>query len=385
LLPIVFFLVLAEIFSGASGTEMQLKIAVHDERQTELSTRLVAAVLRSDVLEVVDAVSSRSEVISLVRSGTADVGLIVRAGSRPLDDIGGFGAPPLLIISDPARGVAVPMLSGQIQKAFFEALPDVALGSVVQMLEDQYVEFDESQRADIAGGLEEMRVDAEAGQQGGWSFAEMLEREDIAGRSAATNHVAYYAGAVAFLFLLFASMQGSMTLLEEQESGILDRILAGPGGMGALINGKFIYLIAQGFVQMLLIFVVAWMVYGVDLPGAYGPWLVITICACVAATGISLFVAAICRTRLQANNLANVLILILSVVGGSMVPRFFMPDWLQDVGWLTPNTWVLEAYAAIFWRGEALSAVALHCTLLMVLGIVGWQAAQMIAARSARL
>ena len=197
--------------------------------------------------------------------------------------------------------------------------------------------------------------------------------------------MAYYAGAVAFLFLLFAYMQGAISLAEEQESGILDRIMAGPGGIAVLVNGKFLFLVAQGFVQMLLIFVVAWQVYGVDLPGHYFPWLVVTIIACVAASGFSLLIAAACRTRMQAQNLATILILILSVVGGSMVPRFFMPDWLQQLGWLTPNTWVLEAYSGIFWRGEGLADIALPCMLLVALGLLSLGGAQWLAARRARI
>lgn len=384
-LPVAFFLVLAEIFSGASGADMQLKLVVVDERNTDLSQRLTRAVLASSAVDAVTGVESRAQAIELVRQGTADIGLIVRAEGRPLDDVAGFGPPPLLMVSDPARAVAVPMLSGQVQQAFFSALPDVALGSVVTMLEDQYVELDAGQRDDIAAGLDEMRSEADAGEQSGWSFAEMLEREDVAGQSAATNHVAYYAGAVAFLFLLLSSMQGALTLLEERESGILDRVLAGPAGMGALIDGKFIYLVCQGFAQMLLIFTVAWLVYGVDLPGRYGAWVVITVAACVAATGLSLLVAAACRSYLQAQNLSTVLVLIVSVVGGSMVPRFFMPDWLRELGWLTPNTWVLEAYSAIFWRGEPLIAAWLPCALLGTLGVLSWRAARVLAARRAVL
>lgn len=384
-LPVVFFLVLAEIFSGASGAELQLNVAIVDERRSELSERLVRALEASPVVEPVAGVTSREQVVALVRKGTADIGMIVRADGRALDNVAGFGPAPLVLVSDPARAVAVPMLSGQIQQAFFEALPDVALGSVVGMLEDQYVELNDEQREDIALGLDEMADDAAAGRQTGWSFGEMLEREDVAGQSAATNHVAYYAGAVAFLFLLFSSMQGALTLLEEQESGIIDRVIAGPGGVGALLDGKFMYLVAQGFVQMLLIFVVAWLVYDVDLPGNYGPWFVITVAACIAATGLGLLVASTCRTLLQGQNISTVLVLILSVLGGSMVPRFFMPDWLQDLGWLTPNTWVLEAYAAVFWRGESLASVVWPCALLAGLGILGWQLARVFAARRLRL
>ncbi len=385
-LPVLFFLVLAEIFSSTGGGPIQLRVAFADEVQNDLSTRLVEALKSGGSLEVVGATNNtRVQVERLVAKGTADVGVVLPAGARSLDDVGGMGPPPILIISDPVRSVTVPMLSGQIQKAYFEALPDVALGSVVTVIEDQFVELDAEQRADIAAGLAEMGADARSGGASGWSFGEMIERRDVVGRSAATNNVAYYAGAVAFLFLLFASMQGAVTLTEERESGILERIMAGPGGMAVLVNGKFLFLVAQGFMQMLVIFLTAWLLYGVNLPAHWGSWIVITMLACVAAAGLSLVVAAACRTPSQARNLGTVLVLISSIVGGSMVPRFFMPLWLRDLGWFTPNTWVLEAYSAVFWRDAGLEEVLLPCGLLAALGLTGLLAAQWLAAKRARL
>ena len=161
--------------------------------------------------------------------------------------------------------------------------------------------------------------------------------------------------------------------------------MAGPGGMAVLVNGKFLFLVAQGMVQMLTIFIVAWLVYGVDLPAQLASWFVITLLACIAASGMSLLVAAACRTPSQARNLWTVLVLLSSVIGGSMVPRFFMPLWLRDLGWFTPNTWVLEAYSALFWRNSGLGEVLLPCGLLTLLGLVGLLAAQWLAVRRARI
>ena len=48
------------------------------------------------------------------------------------------------------------------------------------------------------------------------------------------------------LFSLFAAMHGALTLIDERRSGIADRILAGRHGMGPVVTGKFLFLIAQG-------------------------------------------------------------------------------------------------------------------------------------------
>lgn len=381
-LPALFFLIFAAIFSGATGEQLRLKVAVADEVGDETTTRLVSA-LEDDpaLLRVGGGELAPEEVRRLVRKGTADVGLIVRADAEPLDSLGGFGPAPLLIVADPVRGVAVPMLKGQVQKAYFSALPDVALGSVVALVEDQFVEFDDDQSEDIADGLADLRREAEEGATSPWGFDDLFEREDVAGQSAAMNHVAYYAGAVAVLFLLFSSVHGAISVIEEKDSGILDRTLAGPGRMSAIVNGKALFLVVQGVVQIGVIFVIGWIVHDVDLPGHVALWAVTTVAASVAAAGIALVVALVCRTKRQAQTLANVAILILSALGGSMVPRFFMPPLLQKLGWLTPNTWALEAYTAIFWRDEPATSLLLPWAMLVVAGVVGLWIAQVAARR----
>lgn len=382
-LPAVFFVIMAEIFTATTGDSLNLKVAVLDEVESDASTRLLGALQDNGTLTMLPELgSSRDEVRAWVKSGVADIGLIIRADAEPLESAGGFGAAPLLVVVDPSRGVAEPMLTGQIRRAYFSSLPDVAMGNVVAELENQFLTLDDEQREEVDAGLIEMREDAAAGRDVGWSFEDLLARESVIGGES-VNLVAYSAGAVAFMFLLFASVHGAVSLLEEEETGILDRVLAGPGGIGVLVNGKFLYVVGQGMVQVTVIFTVAWLVYGVDLPGHLGPWLVISLAASIACAGLAMLLATACATRRQAQTVANTVILVLSALGGSMVPRFLMPDVLKDLGWLTPNTWALEAYSGVFWRGESLLEVALPVALLAAAGILGWLAARMLAHRKA--
>ena len=203
----------------------------------------------------------------------------------------------------------------------------------------------------------------------------------MAGQNAALNHIAYYAGAVAFMFLMFASAQNAVGLLDDQAAGILDRIAAGPGGIIVVLNGRFMFLVLQGMVQNTVIFAVAWLIYGVDVPGNFGAWLLISFCAAVLAAGLGLLLVTACRTRAQAQILPTVVILIMSAVGGSMVPRFFMPAWLQTLGWITPNTWALEAYSGLFWRSEALQALLPRCAGLFIAGMLALAISYLLARR----
>ena len=58
-----------------------------------------------------------------------------------------------------------------------------------------------------------------------------------------------------------------------------------------------------------------------------------------------------------------------------------MPAWLQDLGWLTPNTWALEAYVAIFWREQSWAHLLLPWGLLLGAAILGLASAQLMARR----
>ena len=166
---------------------------------------------------------------------------------------------------------------------------------------------------------------------------------------------------------------------------ILDRILAGPESITPLVDGKFLFLVVQGFAQILVIFVIAWIVYGVDLPRHLLSWSITTAVASAAAAGLALTVATACRTLRQAQTLSNIAILVLSALGGSMVPRFFMPEALQDLGWITPNTWAIEAYTAAFWRNDPFTEMLAPWAVLAFTGLVGLLVARRLARRLAEI
>jgi len=371
--PVVFFLIFAEIFATAAGDQLQLHIAIVDEVGSADSRQLLQALTAEPSIRPVPgsltAELDREGARDLVRRGTADVGLVVRADGETLASAAGLAAPPLLLLVDPSRSVVATVLTGQLQRAYFNALPDRAVGRVADLIGTEFTDFTAEQRSDISDGLREMRAAAGAGRSASWSFDDMVERENVAGQNAALNNVAYYAGAVAFMFLLFAAAQGALGILDDQEAGILDRIAAGPGGIDVVINGRFLFLVLQGFMQASIIFGIAWLVYDVDVPGNVWPWLMITAGSAVLAAGLGLLLVVSCRSRAQAQLLPTVVILITSAIGGSMVPRFFMPQWLQQLGWITPNTWVLEAYSGVFWRSEPLLQLAPVCIGIVAVGL----------------
>jgi ABC-2 type transport system permease protein len=366
LTPVVFFVIFAEVFATATGGEFLLNIAVADEVRSADSQRLLAQLARSPMVRRFVAATDRDDVRRQVRSGDADAGIVVRGDAAPLGSA--EGPAPLLLVIEPSRAVAATVIAGQLQQAYFRGTPDLALRSAIGLIESEFTSLDPSQRQEIEAGLAEVRLSAGAadtGGGGGLGLASLYQEEPVAGQPAALNHIAYYAGALAFLFVLLSASHGALTLLEERDNGILDRVAAGPGGLAVVINGKFLFLMTQGIAQTVLIFLTARLGYGVNVTAIWPAWLAIVVISSAAAAAIGLALVSACRSRAQAQTFSTIAVLLMSAIGGSMVPRFFMPELLRDIGWLTPNAWALEAYTGLLWRGEPLGSLLLPLGLLV--------------------
>jgi len=361
-LPPMIFVIFAAIFAGTGGEDMRLQVGFGVADAAAADPRFEAALRDVPALRVLEgSLGSPEEMQALVQAGQADVGLFLRAPLTQTDTA------PVVIFADPGKSMAPAMLMGHVQRILAQDLPDVAVSRTAPLVSELVGGFTPEQSQRLAAAL-----DALAGQstEAGAS-AELSEIEAVGEASDGSAPVTYYAGAVAILFLLFSAMQSAATLIEERNSGIVDRLAVGPAGTDVVVIGKFLFLIGQGVVQAALIFGLAILLYQVPVLHHWWPWLLTTVAAAVAAAGLGLAVAALCTSKQQAQTIATFLVLVCSAVGGSMVPRFMMPPWLQELGWFTPNAWAIEAYQGAMWRGDGVGALAPSLLVLAGIGLTG--------------
>lgn len=307
-LPGFIFAIFAAIFSNASGGSLDLRVSMVLLTDAPSSVAFAKGVsAKADFTLTTHEDWSKETIIERVRLGQDDVGFVIQG------DIARPETQPIIIIKDPSREVAATVLMGQLRQIMAEA----------------------------------------SNQATPEMFAQVSALPKNTDANVTDQSVTYYIGATAILFLLFSAMQGAAISLDERKSGISDRLLVGPAGAMAMLSGKFLFLNVIGTIQAAIIVAVGYFAFSVPIV-EHLPSLVLACTGSAAlASAIALFVASLSGSSAQMNTVSTFVVLLFSAIGGSMVPRFMMPDWLQYLGRFTPNHWSIEAFYGILARGQS--------------------------------
>ncbi len=369
LVPIAFFSIFAVIFGGGMGrgTTPRIKVVAVDEIQSVVSSQVMSALAEQESLRFVresDANDlNRDEAMELVRSGSATMAIILRVDHEQL---------AAELMADAADQVAAQVVSAVVNRAIMlsEAEYQVAqlTGDEPDDNEQQLAVGAVSDSDDELFGIEE-------------SLQRKVEIIDVMGEGKANPVVSMYASGIAVMFLLFGATGGGGALLEERENQTLDRLLSTQMSMDQLLLGKWFYMSIIGVLQVGVMFLWAQVVFNVDLIGHLDGFLMMTVVTALAASGFGLFLATLCKSRGQLNGLSVILILTMSALGGSMVPRYLMSEELQQYGLWTFNAWALDGYTKVFWRELPVDALAPQLGVLLISGVVFLLAARVLAVR----
>jgi ABC-2 type transport system permease protein len=400
-LPVAFFSIFAGIFAGTGrSATRKVSVIVVDEDRTPGSQRFVAGLKDEAGLSVglrpgkeddpAGRLYTAAEAEQAVRKGEVPVALIIPRGfgERPVAFGPAADRVKLTILSDSADPVAPEVLNGLIQKVAMTSMPaSLARGGMAEV--DKWSGgLTEEQRARIESSIGELeregtnpktpaagKSDASAGG------LVAVEVKDIIGETKKNPTVTFYAAGLGVMFLMFSAAGAGGALIEEAESGTLDRILATRVTMTKLLLGKLLYLGGIGVAQLTLMFVWGALLFGIDLAHHVPGFLIMTIATAIAASTFGLMLASVCHSRMQLVALSNLSILVMSALGGSLFPRFLMPEKMQKFGLVTINAWALDGFQKVFWRDEPLWGLWPQVLVLTGLGFVFFLVARRVARR----
>jgi ABC-2 type transport system permease protein len=386
--PVVFFSVFAVVFGGGSKDGLPpVGVAVVDEDRSEVSTRLVAALGREPGLAVVarkkvdggEVALDRGDAEGMVRGGKLPAAVILPRGlGASLARFDGTG-PAVEVLADSSNPVAAQVVAGLLQKVVMTGAPEALVRGGIGQLERHAGGLTPAQRRVV---VEKSAAKDEGGGAAGAFGLVPVKVVDVVGGSKANPVVAFYAAATAVMFLLFSCANGGGgSLLQEVDSGTLDRLLSSRLGMTQLLLGKWLWLTLVGVAQVTVMFVWGALAFRVELAGHLAGFAVMAVTTAAAAAGFGLVLGTVCRSREQLGGVSTTVILIMSAVGGSMFPRFLMSDTLRKVGLLTFNAWALDGFQKVFWYEAPAWQLWPQAGVLAALAAVFLTAARLLARR----
>jgi ABC-2 type transport system permease protein len=407
LVPIAFFTIFAGIFGSRKGGTDPISVAVVDEDRSAVSQRFVSALQAEAGLRVstgpapakggAPALYDSASAEAAVRAGDFPVAVIVPKGfgETPFAFGPEEGGPELRILNDSSDPIAPQVVYGLIQKSAMLSMPDAMAAGGTEYLERASGGLTPEQRARLDQSMADLRAlmaakhgagarEKDTPPKGSTTLSGGLipaEIRDVVGETKKSPLVAFYAAGIGVMFLLFSASAAGGAILDESESGTLDRILSSRVTMTKLLLGKMAYAALLGFTQLTVMFLWGALAFQVELFRHLGGFVIMAGVTSLASAGLGLTLAASCKTRAQLGSLTTLVVLVMSALGGSMVPRFLMPELLQKIGYVTFNAWAIEGFTKIFWREEPVAHIWPQVLVLLAAACVFFAIARRLARR----
>jgi ABC-2 type transport system permease protein len=170
------------------------------------------------------------------------------------------------------------------------------------------------------------------------------------------NSMAHSFAGMCVQFILFMGIDAGMVVLQQRRSGLWKRLQAAPLSRYTIIGSRAASAAIVAMVIMLTVFSFARVVFGVRIEGSFTGFLGVCVAFAIMTATFGLLVAVLGKTPEATRGIAILVTLILVMLGGSWVPAFIFPQWLQRVSFAVPTRWAVDGLDAMVWRGSGFDA-----------------------------
>ena len=380
--PVIFALFFGAIYSGMGEGPRGMKIAVVDEDGSEFSRAYVSKLESNESLTVFRL--ERKEAIDRVRLGKVTAAVLIKPGFGE-----GFGAifdssdPKLEIAADPGQKMGSGYLQGLLAKAQFEALSS-------RFTDRSWMRGQiDTWREDVSGatGLEDGQADLflsffdsldtlledvddanlQMPLEGGILNISTLDVEEQRDGPATAFQVIFPQAMI--WAILGCTATFAISIVKERTAGTFDRLRIGPLATAHILGGKGLACFATCCFVMCVQYIGARLIFRTPVDN---PLLVIlaATCSILCFAGLMMFVSTLGRTEQSVGGAGWAMLMIMAMIGGGMMPLFFMPKWLKTVSNISPVKWSIYAIEGAVWRDFSFLEMLGPCAVLLAIAAV---------------
>ena len=357
---------------GGSDESPELKVLVVDLDKSQRSGELVKAMDGDETLVV--EVVTEAVAMQRIEEGDASVALVLPEGAgEALTPFAMFGGTQLdaRLLYDPSRKIEADLCAGLMTKIMMEQVgkrfgDPQSMGQMFRGIRAREAANPNSDAyttrwlAFLDEGIS--LTDAQATPQEpsapsrGMRPPLNVNKEAViaAGSGSGYNSYAHnFAGSLC-LFLLFWALDAAKELVNEKEQGTLLRLRSAPLSVGQLLAARALSAAVVAVLMACCVYGSAMLFFDVKVLGTLVGFGVMLFSIAFFIGAFTVLLVGITRSERQLANVGVIAVLLMSFVGGAMIPSFVMPDWVQSVAMVLPTHWATEGLAAATWRGLGL-------------------------------
>lgn len=177
-------------------------------------------------------------------------------------------------------------------------------------------------------------------------------------------------GLMGVILTMTMIMMTGLAMTRERERGTMENLLATPVRPFEVMTGKIIPYILVGYIQVSLILLAAWGIFGVPMLGSL--WLLYAVVLVFVAANLAVGItfSTVARNQMQAMQMTFFFFLPSMLLSGFMFPFRGMPEWAQAIGEILPLTHFLRMVRGILLKGHGAAEVLPHLVPLLLFMLV---------------
>ncbi len=372
------------LFGGVSDREpSKIDVSVVNQDDGAISKRVFAALAADKALETKPADLEKAR--EAVRTGKSAIAVVVPVGFSDRAATAFFrgeNRPEVELLYDPSHATELAMVRGMLTQHVMEAVSgEMFSGPTSQKYVDDSLRDvqaspglkpeDRKALVDLLQGVrswnQRSQADAPGSRgRGGLSMPYTVKEEAVTARKGVQyNSMAHSFAGMSVQFILFMGIDAGMIVLVQRRNGLWRRLQAAPISRFTVIASRVASATAISMIILAVVFGFARLVFQVKIEGSLAGFIGVCVAFSLMTAAFGLLIAMLGNTPEGTRGISILVTLLLVMLGGSWVPAFLFPQWLQKVTFAIPTRWAVDGLDATIWRGFELSAVLPHIGALL--------------------
>jgi ABC-2 type transport system permease protein len=343
-----FMLIMTGFIFPTGNAYTDIPVAVVDMDQSQASQQLVARIQamndKTNAMDFKDS-SSLDDAKTMITRGQIYGAIVVPQGFS--ENLSQGKQATITVISDNS----IPQISMVMQGLATQVIN--VLGSQMGAMEVQMLSVQANQTVDPAAVIAPLKVDAQGTVPGNM------------------NYFSFVAPGLLMMIVMMGAMTGiPRAISHEKEIGTFDGILAAPVSEISIIFGKTIAQTVRGFIQGIIVLVIAILIFGVTIQGSLPLTFGILLLGIFSFIGLGILLTSMSDNEETATILMTVLQFPMMFLTGIFFPIQQMPWFMQWLSQILPLTYAVTAMRKVMILNAGIMDIAPEVAILVVFGAV---------------